>query len=191
MALRRRAAAKHAHRRVSTQSNDQRTGTRRAMPFVQLWSQGVRARQKREDPAKPSCASVASTHPLSADAPKPKRRDGLRRASCVVGRDSEPRLRAVASRANAQPPFRKGRLQLPPPWSQTGSNRRPPACKAGALPAELWPRAQGMLTAVRAAFSTAPRPGGAAPARPSSDGSFQRPIPAPRQSPRRGPAVLG
>jgi hypothetical protein len=26
-------------------------------------------------------------------------------------------------------------------WSQTGSNRRPPACKAGALPAELWPRA--------------------------------------------------
>ena len=24
-------------------------------------------------------------------------------------------------------------------WSQTGSNRRPPACKAGALPAELWP----------------------------------------------------
>ena len=24
-------------------------------------------------------------------------------------------------------------------WSQAGSNRRPPACKAGALPAELWP----------------------------------------------------
>ncbi len=26
-------------------------------------------------------------------------------------------------------------------WSQAGSNRRPPACKAGALPAELWPLA--------------------------------------------------
>jgi integrase len=26
-------------------------------------------------------------------------------------------------------------------WSQPGSNRRPPACKAGALPAELWPLA--------------------------------------------------
>ena len=26
-------------------------------------------------------------------------------------------------------------------WSQSGSNRRPPACKAGALPAELWPHA--------------------------------------------------
>ena len=25
-------------------------------------------------------------------------------------------------------------------WSQTESNRRPPACKAGALPTELWPR---------------------------------------------------
>ncbi len=31
--------------------------------------------------------------------------------------------------------------RLPPAvwWSQTGSNRRPPACKAGALPTELWP----------------------------------------------------
>ena len=27
-------------------------------------------------------------------------------------------------------------------WSQTGSNRRPPACKAGALPTELWPRSR-------------------------------------------------
>jgi hypothetical protein len=27
-------------------------------------------------------------------------------------------------------------------WSQTGSNRRPPACKAGALPTELWPPRQ-------------------------------------------------
>ncbi len=24
-------------------------------------------------------------------------------------------------------------------WSQAGSNRRPPECKSGALPAELWP----------------------------------------------------
>jgi hypothetical protein len=28
-------------------------------------------------------------------------------------------------------------------WSQSGSNRRPPACKAGALPAELWPQVLG------------------------------------------------
>ena len=33
-------------------------------------------------------------------------------------------------------------------WSQTGSNRRPPACKAGALPAELWPlKARGRCPA--------------------------------------------
>ena len=29
-------------------------------------------------------------------------------------------------------------------WSQTESNRRHPACKAGALPAELWPLTQGV-----------------------------------------------
>src|SRR5215813_12986515 len=35
-------------------------------------------------------------------------------------------------------------------WSQTGSNRRPPACKAGALPTELWPRsADGLPVRVR------------------------------------------
>jgi hypothetical protein len=31
-------------------------------------------------------------------------------------------------------------MRQPVWWSQTGSNRRPPACKAGALPTELWPR---------------------------------------------------
>ena len=37
-------------------------------------------------------------------------------------------------------------------WSQSGSNRRPPACKAGALPAELWPhvgRISGCRSLVR------------------------------------------
>jgi hypothetical protein len=36
----------------------------------------------------------------------------------------------------------KSKLDVDQPhgwWSQTGSNRRPPACKAGALPTELWP----------------------------------------------------
>ena len=30
-------------------------------------------------------------------------------------------------------------------WSQAGSNCRPPACKAGALPAELWPHIFSIL----------------------------------------------
>lgn len=34
-------------------------------------------------------------------------------------------------------------------WSQTGSNRRPPACKAGALPTELWPRRTGLPVEAR------------------------------------------
>ena len=35
-------------------------------------------------------------------------------------------------------------------WSQTGSNRRPHACKARALPAELWPRNQNTNATGRA-----------------------------------------
>jgi hypothetical protein len=34
-------------------------------------------------------------------------------------------------------------------WSQAGSNRRPPACKAGALPAELWPQNQDPCETLR------------------------------------------
>ena len=39
----------------------------------------------------------------------------------------------------------KNRLATPSEgwWSQTGSNRRPQACKASALPTELWPRTRG------------------------------------------------
>src|SRR6266545_4385697 len=33
-------------------------------------------------------------------------------------------------------------------WSQTGSNRRPHACKARALPAELWPRTRRRILLV-------------------------------------------
>ena len=37
---------------------------------------------------------------------------------------------------------------LRPWWSQTESNRRHPACKAGTLPTELWPHSHGHLTVV-------------------------------------------
>ena len=48
-------------------------------------------------------------------------------------------------------------------WSQTGSNRRPPACKAGALPAELWPQKSVSLPAFNlppAAYRGAAKVGG-------------------------------
>lgn len=42
----------------------------------------------------------------------------------------------------ARPPPKRGKLGVRERrwWSLSGSNRRPPACKAGALPAELRPR---------------------------------------------------
>src|SRR5215469_17106597 len=46
-------------------------------------------------------------------------------------------------------------------WSQTGSNRRPHACKARALPAELWPRNQKtkrVLSKLAFAKATAQQP---------------------------------
>jgi hypothetical protein len=71
-------------------------------------------------------------------------------ATCEVmfrGRYLRPTLVSPSSLFRASP----GTLRSPCPaapriaegkawWSQTGSNRRPHACKARALPAELWPR---------------------------------------------------
>ena len=55
--------------------------------------------------------------------------------------------RITATRIQQDPDYPCSVFPFPAPgsrksvwWSQTGSNRRPPACKAGALPAELWPR---------------------------------------------------
>ena len=47
----------------------------------------------------------------------------------------------VFPRTRSRPGIKAGAVW----WSQTGSNRRPPACKAGALPTELWPLASGTL----------------------------------------------
>jgi hypothetical protein len=40
-------------------------------------------------------------------------------------------------------------------WSQTGSNRRPPACKAGALPTELWPLQKSAISSQRSELRNA------------------------------------
>jgi hypothetical protein len=61
-------------------------------------------------------------------------------ALCSAGR---PCSRCESARANSSPLRRW--------WSQSGSNRRPQACKASALPTELWPRASRMFTNVRGA----------------------------------------
>ena len=50
-------------------------------------------------------------------------------------------IQIFKERNGQKQPFRKEErcFLFPKWWSQAGSNRRPPACKAGALPAELWP----------------------------------------------------
>src|SRR5689334_21802784 len=56
-------------------------------------------------------------------------------------RSLRPRLSKNTKPASVPEPFQNVCAVIPSGWwSQSGSNRRPPACKAGALPAELWPR---------------------------------------------------
>jgi hypothetical protein len=65
------------------------------------------------------------THPHRAIGPVRERNCFFRRTSQVPNSSSNRRIEPDDD---------------PGWWSQTGSNRRPPACKAGALPTELWPR---------------------------------------------------
>ena len=55
-------------------------------------------------------------------------------------RSNQLSYRPVSYRPNPRPTFCHTTPNLQHWWSRTGSNRRPPACKAGALPAELRPR---------------------------------------------------
>jgi hypothetical protein len=85
---------------------------------------------------------------FSKHAPKPwhgKSNPFFTMSKITVG----PKTIVANRRRSAKPVTFMGRestdeLEVRPPkgawWSQTGSNRRPPACKAGALPTELWPR---------------------------------------------------
>jgi hypothetical protein len=72
------------------------------------------------------------------------------------GRATHPIAHTLRHRHNRRTAARTlcTRRAIPIWWSQTGSNRRPPACKAGALPAELWPHSAirtplGILTSAR------------------------------------------
>ena len=54
-------------------------------------------------------------------------------------------IEATVAAANLiNPRSRYQTFQMKGWWSQTESNRRHPACKAGALPTELWPLTQGV-----------------------------------------------
>ena len=55
------------------------------------------------------------------------------------------RLSGVRSNQLSYEPICLFRFSSGPWWRWTGSNRWPPACKAGALPAELYPRIKNVL----------------------------------------------
>jgi hypothetical protein len=60
---------------------------------------------------------------------------------CRMQRRESPARRRASGRISGASRAEFIPVERPPVWwSQTGSNRRPPACKAGALPTELWPR---------------------------------------------------
>jgi hypothetical protein len=108
-------------------------------------------------------ASSPATRSLTDHAPPDERQRRLEYANCIrhapfsaakrrPGAISSSRCQTTRALRHRQEE-RKTQLLLDEPtpglttpagntpvwWSQTGSNRRPPACKAGALPAELWP----------------------------------------------------
>src|SRR5258708_19070003 len=81
-------------------------------------------------PVKDNACEVMFRGRLFAIGSSPSSPFGLRRARFVFGPVAAPRVA-------------EGEAW----WSQTGSNRRPHACKARALPAELWPRTRRRMLA--------------------------------------------
>ena len=88
-----------------------------------------RTRGQAEPGAKPMLPSPQDRGPAKTRRPTGRRRQA-RRGQAAPRPETEPRW----SRPPARPAVRAGGW-----WSRTESNRRPPACKAGALPTELRP----------------------------------------------------
>ena len=107
---------------------------------------------------RPSCfASIRCRRDVRRASPHPPPRrtadDSPQPDECPLHNVKQPASRTQPGNARRQRPSRtprpaKPHIRQPPQgapakpewWSQTGSNRRPHACKARALPAELWPR---------------------------------------------------
>jgi hypothetical protein len=88
--------------------------------------------------------SISSSRCQTSRAPRPKA--GTARIDNLA---NEPECSAATDQRRQ--PLGNDRQVTTAWWSQTGSNRRPPACKAGALPTELWPRTSQHRVARRAA----------------------------------------
>ena len=111
------------------------------------------------------------TRPAASTAGNPKRAT-LGPPNPTTRSLATPLLLRTTSTSPAPSPVTPARTlprRASPWWSQTGSNRRPPACKAGALPAELWPRRDGPEPG-HAPPPAAGHPHDHRPARPNRDG---------------------
>jgi hypothetical protein len=99
-----------------------------------------------------SCASTQSPHHKGTGTEAPSV-TSLAFFTCPTARPgAAPIVRPAARGLRLKLVYLPGLASRLPPnwWRQTGSNRRPPACKAGALPTELCPRpnANGRPTTV-------------------------------------------
>jgi hypothetical protein len=97
---------------------------------------------KRKIALRPSIRPTRLSGPASAEAWTCSIPETLDWDTCDQSRPSQSAVAGVLVLSRVARPtaiwFAQERL-CPMKWSQPGSNRRPPACKAGALPAELWP----------------------------------------------------
>ena len=79
--------------------------------------------------------AVAATHVCTRMIPHARTPGTIPSSRCQTTR-RRPIIRTAANKCS------HGRDKATDWWSQSGSNRRPHACKARALPAELWPLSQ-------------------------------------------------
>ncbi len=111
----------------------------------------IARRRNSPVPVGPSRPSTAKALHAPDETDESHRKDLKRRTRRQAGGDRPTRRRAQSA-GRPQPRSSPSSVARPPSpgwWSQTGSNRRPHACKARALPTELWPRQRTEKTTAR------------------------------------------
>ena len=127
-------------RAASERSGIERANIRQSVRIAQKDQKSIRINPTRSlacaTAPRPSTSTACAADALG-DAPAST--PALRHIPSLRCQVLPPRLGAPAAVAGC--PGRNGLLfRMDGWWSQTGSNRRPQACKASALPTELWPR---------------------------------------------------